>query len=250
MQLGLIGTQLSHSFSKTYFEQKFEKLALSDHSYSLFELKSIEELPQLLNDNKNLLGFNVTFPFKETILPFLNEIDSEAEKVGAINTVSVNWQNDKPLLKGFNTDVLGFRNSIKPFLENSHERALILGTGGAEKAVKQVLHSLGITTLSVSRTPKEGEISYQEVNEYVIKFHKLIINCTPLGTFPNIQDKPNIPYNILNDSHTLMDLVYNPETTEFMKLGKARGATVINGLSMLRQQADAAWKIWSDTKTD
>ena len=245
MKLGLIGTKLSHSFSKSYFEQKFEKLELSNHSYSLFELKNIEELSLLLEKNKELKGLNITFPFKESILPFLDEIDNEAKAVGAVNTVSISWKNNKPVLKGFNTDVFGFRNSIKPFLENTHERALILGTGGAAKAIKHVLHSLGITTLSVSRTPEEGEISYEELNEYVIKFHKLIVNCTPLGTYPNVHDKPELPYQLLDESHTLMDLVYNPEETEFMKLGKAEGAVVLNGLSMLRQQADKAWEIWS-----
>ena len=245
MKLGLIGTKLSHSFSKKYFEQKFEKLNLSDHSYSLFELKNVEDLPFFLEENKGLTGFNVTFPFKETILPFLDEIDAEANKVGAVNTVSISWKNNIHHLTGYNTDVFGFKNSIKPFLENSHERALILGTGGAAKAVKHVLHSLGITTLSASRTPKADEIGYNEINEYVIKFHKLIVNCTPLGTFPNVNDKPELPYHLLNDSHTLMDLVYNPDTTEFMRMGKQEGAVAINGLSMLKQQAEKAWEIWN-----
>jgi shikimate dehydrogenase len=245
MKLGLIGTKLSHSFSKKYFEQKFEKLNLSDHSYSLFELKSIQDLPFFLEENKGLTGFNVTFPFKESILSFLDEIDAEANKLGAVNTVSISWKKNTPHLTGSNTDVFGFKNSIKPFLENSHERALILGTGGAAKAVNHVLQSLGITTLSVSRTPKEDEISYCEINEYVIKFHKLIINCTPLGTFPNVNDKPELPYHLLNESHTLMDLVYNPETTEFMRMAKQEGAVAINGLSMLKQQAEKAWEIWN-----
>lgn len=249
MKLGLIGTKLSHSFSKKYFEQKFEKLSLFNHSYSLFELNNIEELPLLLKNNKQLIGFNVTFPFKESIVPHLDKIEEEAKKIGAVNTVSVSWQNNTPILTGYNTDVFGFRKAIKPFLENTHERALILGTGGASKAVKQVLHNLGITTLTVSRTPKKGEIGYKELNEYVIKFHKLIVNCTPLGTFPEIDKKPDIPYDLLNESHMLMDLVYNPELTEFLALGKKQGAKITNGLSMLYNQADEAWNIWNTAKS-
>jgi len=247
MKLGLIGTSLTHSFSKKYFEQKFENLSLKNHSYELFELKDITELPHFLDTNNELRGFNVTFPFKENILPFLDKIYPEANQIGAVNTVSVSWKNNKRFLIGHNTDVIGFRKSIKPFLANTHERALLLGTGGASKAVRYVLESLGITTLLVSRQPKKGEISYEEINEYVIKYHKLIVNCTTLGTFPEVTNKPNIPYPLINESHMLMDLVYNPELTEFLKLGKEQGASTINGLSMLYIQADEAWRIWNET---
>lgn len=246
MKLGLIGTSLTHSFSKKYFEQKFENLSLKNHSYELFELKDITELPNFLDTNKELRGFNVTFPFKENILPFLDKLDPEANQIGAVNTVSVSWKNNKRFLTGHNTDVIGFRKSIKPFLANTHERALLLGTGGASKAVRYVLESLGITTLLVSRQPKKGEISYEEINDYVIKYHKLIVNCTPLGTFPEVTNKPNIPYSLINESHMLMDLVYNPELTEFLKLGKEQGASTTNGLSMLYNQADEAWRIWNE----
>lgn len=245
MKLGLIGTKLSHSFSKKYFEQKFEKQGLANYSYSLFELDSIVKLPSFLDENKELHGFNVTFPFKESILPYLDSIEEEAKKIGAVNTVTVSWKDGNRKLTGYNTDVLGFRNSIKPFLENTHERALILGTGGASKAIDFVLKKLGIETVFVSRNPSEGQIGYKDINEYVIKYHKLIVNCTPLGTFPNVDEKPDIPYQLLNDSHTLMDLVYNPGVTEFMKQGKSQGAVVLNGLSMLQQQANGAWEIWS-----
>ncbi len=246
MKLGLIGSKLTHSFSKKYFEEKFLKLGLTSHNYDLFELKNAKDLPRFLEENKELNGFNVTFPYKESMLPYLDKIEEEAQKVGAVNTVAISWENDKRILTGYNTDVIGFRKSIKPFLANTHERALILGTGGASKAVKQVLESLGITTLCVSRKPTKGQISYGEINEYVIKFHKLIVNCTPLGTFPNIEEKPAIPYQLLDQSHMLMDLVYNPELTEFLKKGKEQGASTTNGLSMLYNQADEAWRIWNE----
>jgi shikimate dehydrogenase len=245
MQLGLIGNTLSHSFSKTYFEEKFKKLELPSRSYSLFELDDISDFTELLKKNPEIKGLNVTIPYKEAIIPFLDELDEEAKEIGAVNTIKISIKDGKQYLKGYNTDVFGFRNSIKPFLLNTHERALILGTGGASKAIDYVLKNLGIQTLFVSRNPIEGQISYTDINEYVMKCHKLIVNCTPLGTAPNVAEKPNIPYKLINDSHTLMDLVYNPEKTEFMKLGKAEGAVVLNGLSMLQQQADRAWEIFN-----
>lgn len=245
MQLGLIGNTLSHSFSKTYFEEKFKKLELPSRSYSLFELDDISDFTELLKKNPEIKGLNVTIPYKEAIIPFLDELDEEAKEIGAVNTIKISIKDGKQNLKGYNTDVFGFRNSIKPFLLNTHERALILGTGGASKAIDYVLKNLGIQTLFVSRNPIEGQISYTDINEYVMKYHKLIVNCTPLGTASNVAEKPNIPYKLINDSHTLMDLVYNPEKTEFMKLGKAEGAVVLNGLSMLQQQADRAWEIFN-----
>ncbi|MDC1370674.1 shikimate dehydrogenase [Flavobacteriales bacterium] len=245
MQLGLIGNTLSHSFSKTYFEEKFKKLELPSHSYSLFELDDISDFTELLKKNPEIKGLNATIPYKEGIIPFLDELDEEAKEIGAVNTIKISIKDGKQYLKGYNTDVFGFRNSIKPFLLNTHERALILGTGGASKAIDYVLKNLGIQTLFVSRNPIEGQISYTDINEYVMKYHKLIVNCTPLGTAPNVAEKPNIPYKLINDSHTLMDLVYNPKKTEFMKLGKAEGAVVLNGLSMLQQQADRAWEIFN-----
>ncbi len=246
MQLGLIGKTLSHSFSKDYFEEKFEKLNLPSHSYSLFELDTIRDFPKLLEKNPELKGLNVTIPYKESIISYLDELSDEAREIGAVNTIKISKEDGKLYLTGYNTDVFGFRNSIKPFLKNTHERALILGTGGASKAIDFVLKNLGIEILFVSRNPVEGQIGYQDINEYVMQYHKLIVNCTPLGTFPNVNEKPNLPYKLLNDSHTLMDLVYNPEKTEFLKLGKLEGATVLNGLSMLQQQADGAWEIFKN----
>jgi len=211
----------------------------------LFELDSIEEFPELIKNNPNLVGLNVTNPFKETIIPFLDELDETAKEIGAVNTIKVIKKEGKTILKGFNTDAKGFALSIKPFLKNTHERALILGTGGASKAVNYVLNNLGINSLFVSRNPTEKQINYKSINEYVMKYHKLVINTTPLGMSPNENSFPAIPYKLLNESHTLIDLVYNPERTEFLTKGKQEGTEILNGLSMLQHQANEAYKIWS-----
>ena len=239
-QYGLIGKSLSHSFSKNYFEQKFEKEGITDANYSLFELAKIKDFQGLI-ENENLSGLNVTIPYKEAIIPYLSELDEEANAIGAVNTI----QFTKSGLKGYNTDIIGFRNSIKPFLENIHTRALILGTGGASKAVAYALEQLGIKILYVSRTPKgENQINYEDVNHYVMKHHLLIINTTPIGTFPNIGEAPEIPYEYLTDQHFLYDLVYNPAETQFLKHAKTAGAIAVNGDQMLKIQAEEAWKVW------
>lgn len=239
-QYGLIGKSLSHSFSKNYFEQKFEKEEITDANYSLFELAELKDFQRLL-ERENLSGLNVTIPYKEAIIPYLSELDEEAKAIGAVNTI----QFTKSGLKGYNTDVIGFRNSIKPFLENIHTRALILGTGGASKAVAYALEQLGIKILYVSRTPKgENQINYEDVNQYVMKHHLLIINTTPIGTFPNIGEAPEIPYEYLTHQHFLYDLVYNPAETEFLKHAKTAGAIAVNGEQMLKIQAEEAWEIW------
>lgn len=244
-QYGLIGKSLSHSFSKNYFEQKFEKEGISDASYSLFELAEIAEFTALIKEHQ-LSGLNVTIPYKEAILHYLDEIDEEAKAIGAVNTI----QFTKNGLKGFNTDVIGFRNSIKPFLENIHTRALILGTGGASKAVAYALEQLGIKILYVSRTPEgENQISYEEVNQYVMKHHLLIVNTTPIGTFPNVSEAPELPYDLLTEQHFLYDLVYNPAETVFLKYAKVAGCIAINGEQMLKIQAEEAWKIWGEALT-
>mgnify|MGYP000109042420 CR=1 FL=1 len=244
MKLGLIGANLSYSFSKNYFEDKFKNEKLSSFSYGLFELTNINQIQDLINEEE-LDGFNVTIPYKESILSFLDELDESAQEIGAVNTVKLISKRGDKILKGYNTDTYGFAQSIKPFLKNTHERALILGTGGASKAVNFVLKNLGIDTNFVSRTPENNQLSYSDINEYVLKHHKLIINCTPLGTYPEVDTFPNLPYKLINDSHMMMDMVYNPETTEFMKKGKKEGAVTINGLSMLHHQAEKAWEIWS-----
>ena len=241
---GLIGYRLSHSFSKKYFSQKFEKENITDSSYDIFDIEKIDLFTEVLSKNKNLIGLNITIPYKESILEFLTEIDPKAKEIGAVNTIKIS--EDKKSLKGFNTDYDGFKKSLKPFLDINHERALILGTGGAAKTVKFVLNELNIDCLMVSRNPKNNnEISYNDVNEYVIKHHQVIVNTSPIGTFPNINECPEIYYDNLTDKHLLYDLVYNPQETEFLKKGKEKGCITINGLQMLKIQAEKAWEIWN-----
>jgi shikimate dehydrogenase len=246
---GLIGYPLSHSFSQKYFTEKFGRENIADAEYKLFPLQDISALTALLHSHPDIRGLNVTIPYKEAVIPYLDELDETAKAVGAVNCIKIipNSQLSKPQLKGYNTDVHGFRQSIKPFLEMHHERALILGTGGASKAVHYVLKQIGIDCYFVSRDPqgREKHFRYEDVNEYVIKAFPLIVNTTPLGTYPNTQDFPPIPYEHITSQHLLYDLVYNPPETEFMKRGKARGAAAINGLSMLHEQAEKAWEIWN-----
>lgn len=248
-QYGLIGYPLSHSFSKKYFTEKFEKENIKDCEYNLFPISTINILPQLIADNPTLCGLNVTIPYKESVIPFLDELDETAKAVGAVNCIKITRDGTTLHLKGYNTDVYGFRQSIKPFLEIQHERALILGTGGASKAVAYVLKEIGIDTYFVSRgkkqTAKDKMLSYEELNENVINAFKLIVNTSPVGTFPNIHDAPEIPYNFISPTHLVYDLVYNPPETEFLKRGKKQGAAIVNGLSMLQQQAEEAWNVWN-----
>ncbi len=254
-QYGLIGYPLSHSFSKKYFTEKFEKENIKDSEYNLFPIENINLLPQLIADNPSLCGLNVTIPYKESVIPFLNELDETAKAVGAVNCIKILKSDSaihnpqSAILKGYNTDVYGFRQSIKPFLEIQHERALILGTGGASKAVAFVLKEIGIDCYFVSRTKNQESndkiFTYDELNENIINAFKLIVNTSPVGTFPNINDAPAIPYNFISPSHLLYDLVYNPPETEFLKRGKAQGAATVNGLSMLQQQAEEAWNVWN-----
>lgn len=239
---GLIGHPLSHSFSKKYFSEKFVKEHITDCEFLLFDIPSIKDLKNILAQNPNLKGLSVTIPYKEVVMEYLDEIDETAKQIGAVNTIKI--ENNK--LIGYNTDYFGFKQSLKPFLEISQERALILGTGGASKAVYHALTSLNINCLFVSRNPKnDNEISYEEVNEYVIRNHQIIVNATPIGTFPNINEKPAINYNEITSKHLLYDLVYNPAETQFLKEGKQRGAMVLNGLQMLQLQAEKAWGIWN-----
>ena len=242
---GLIGYPLTHSFSKKYFTEKFEKESISDSDYNLFPIQTIDQFPQLIKDNPRLCGLNVTIPYKESIIPFLNELDETAKAVGAVNCIKI----ESEKLKGYNTDVFGFRQSIKPFLENHHERALILGTGGASKAVHYVLKEIGIDCYFVTRRKAADStnkiFSYEELNENMMNAFKLIVNTTPVGMFPDINQAPQIPYQFISSSHLLYDLVYNPTETEFLKHGKEKGALTVNGLSMLHQQAEEAWRIWN-----
>ena len=237
---GLIGKSLSHSFSKSYFTEKFEKEG-TDAVYENFELSKIEDFPDLCERNPDIAGLNVTIPYKSVVIPFLDSVDSEAAAVGAVNTIA--FQGGKTI--GYNTDIIGFRNSIKPFLAHGMEKALILGTGGASKAVAHVLKSIGIDVFYATRNPKRADhFAYTDLNERAMEYFRLIVNTTPLGTFPNVDEKPVLPYGHIGSDHLLYDLVYNPPLTAFMKEGQQRGATVVNGLSMLKIQADAALDIW------
>lgn len=239
---GLIGHPLSHSYSKKYFTEKFVKENITACEFLLFDISNIKEFRNILEQNPNLKGLSVTIPYKEVVMEYLDEIDETTKIIGAVNTIKIEGKK----LIGYNTDYYGFKQSLKPFLEISQERALILGTGGASKAVYHALTSLNINCLFVSRNPKnENEISYEDVNEYVIKHHQIIVNTTPIGTFPNVNEKPAINYNEITSRHLLYDLVYNPTETQFLKEGKQRGAMVLNGLQMLQLQAEKAWEIWN-----
>ena len=237
---GLLGKNISYSFSKGYFTEKFKKLELKNHSYENFDIQTISEFPNIIQNNR-LKGLNVTIPYKEQILSFLDEIDEKAKKIGAVNTIKFAENG----LHGFNTDIFGFEESIKPFLEAHHNKALILGTGGASKAIRFVLEELGITYNYVSRSTNPTTLDYSLLDKPILEEHTVIINCTPLGTFPEIQNKPNIPYQYLNKNHLLFDLVYNPLKTKFLRLGEEKGASVCNGLKMLELQADKSWEIWN-----
>ncbi len=245
-QFGLIGFPLSHSFSKSYFSEKFLKLGIQNCSYENFELSSIDQFPKLLNDRAEIAGLSVTIPYKESIIPFLDSLSKEALEIGAVNTIQIN-KTDKISLVGHNTDIIGFRSSLLSMLGAERPNALILGTGGAAKAVKYVLDNLDIGVQYVSRNPSKAEhsLSYQELNEELIRGAKLIVNTSPLGMYPNMDLYPDIPYAGIGSSHFLFDLIYNPALTSFLKKGMDRGASVKNGLEMLALQADASWEIWN-----
>ena len=243
---GLIGKKLSHSFSPAYFEKKFKRLGL-DADYRLFELDDISKLPELLKKYPNLKGLNVTVPYKIEVLPFLDELDEIARQTKSVNTIQIKLKDGKPFLKGFNTDVIGFEQTILPLIKNRKGiKAMILGTGGSAKAVAFVLGKLGIEYLSLSRNPiQPKQINYLEITKEVLKDYKLIIQTTPLGMFPHIDVALPIPFKLLSKEHILYDLIYNPTETLFMKLGKQNGALVVNGLQMLEIQAEASWDIWN-----
>lgn len=250
---GLIGHPLGHSFSKAYFTEKFEKEGL-DCEYQNFDLEEISLIQPLVADHPDLKGFNVTIPYKEAIIPYLNEIDETAKEIGAVNTVKVlpNGQ-----LKGFNTDINGIEVtllgaiSLRGALKGTSVTpeggyvVLILGTGGASKAVQYVLKKHHLPYHLVSRDPNKGHFTYETLTPAIIKKHLLIINATPVGMAPNIDETPAIPYEALTSQHILFDLIYNPEETQFLRNGKAKGAQTINGLTMLHAQAEASWKTWN-----
>ena len=244
---GLIGFPLGHSFSIVYFNEKFQSEGI-DAVYENFEIETIEQLKIVLDTNPELRGLNVTIPYKQEVMKFLHEISPEAQVVGAVNVIRIERKGSKSVLKGFNSDVIGFQQSIEPILESHHKKALILGMGGAAKAVDYVLKKMGLETLYVSRNKAEGAILYDEVDEKIIKDYPVIVNCTPVGMYPNIEECPRLPYHAM-DSHTLLyDLLYNPDETMFMKKGTQYGAMVKNGLEMLLLQAFASWEFWHEAE--
>jgi shikimate dehydrogenase len=244
-KFGLIGKTLSHSFSKNYFGDKFEKENITDAQYDLYELADCKELFNLISENKqDLRGLNVTIPYKQDVLPYLKEIDPAAKKIGAVNVLKINTNGE---IKGYNSDYYGFLTSLEEFAGEALTtcKALILGTGGASKAVKQALIDLNIPFQYVSRQKGENILSYDELTPEIIKEHQLIINSTPLGMYPKVDTCPTIPYEAISSNHFLYDLVYNPEETLFMKKGREQGAKAIHGLQMLILQAEKSWEIWN-----
>ncbi len=243
---GLIGYPLGHSFSRKFFTEKFAKEGI-DAQYLNFEIPSIEEFPNIIKNNPTLRGLNVTIPYKQQVMQYLDDISEEAKTIGAVNVVKcqLSTVNSQLHLTGYNSDVIGFVNSIKPLLKPHHKKALILGTGGASKAIRYGLEKkLGMKTLFVSRSARGGMITYEEVTAEVLKEYEVIVNCSPVGMYPHVDECPVLPYEAMNENNLLYDLVYNPLETLFMKKGAAQGATVKNGLEMLHLQAIASWEFW------
>ena len=242
---GLIGYPLKHSFSIVYFNEKFQSANI-DAEYVNFEIPRIEDFMEVIDENPNLCGLNVTIPYKEQVIPYLDELDKDTAKIGAVNVIKIIRQpKGKVKLVGFNSDIIGFTQSIEPLLQPYHKKALILGTGGASKAIYHGLLNLGVKPTYVSRTKKsDAVLTYQELTPEIMEENTVIVNCTPVGMYPKVDFCPDIPYEQLTSKHLLYDLLYNPDETLFMKKGQARGATVKNGLEMLLLQAFAAWEIW------
>ncbi len=238
---GLIGFPLSHSFSKKYFTEKFQRESLIEYSYELFPIASIDLLPDILEKNPTLAGLNVTIPYKEQVVRFLDKSSPVVEEIGACNCIMIK---DGQLI-GYNTDVIGFTKSLEPKLRTTHKKALVLGTGGAAKAVHYSLRQKGIDFLQVSRSRSDRAIAYDDIDQQLLKEYTLIINTTPLGMNPNVDQAPDIPYQFIGPDHYLFDLVYNPSQTKFLAEGKARGAEIENGAEMLIIQAEASWDIWN-----
>ena len=241
-KFGLIGKDIGYSFSKSYFTNKFESEGLP-HTYQNFDIECIDKFIDIIKDIKELKGLNVTIPYKETVIPFLDKLDKKAKEIGAVNTIKIT---EDGTLNGYNTDYYGFKKSIESYLKKNHKTALILGTGGVSKAVAYTLKKLGIEYNYVSRTVSNtATYTYENITEEIIENHHIIINCTPLGTYPKTNVCAPIPYDAITESHLLYDLIYNPEETKFLTIGKLKGATICNGLEMLELQADKTWKIWN-----
>ena len=242
---GLIGYPLGHSFSISYFNQKFTDEGINAR-YENFEIQSIDMLTEILDRNPNLRGLNVTIPYKEKVIEFLDSISPEARAIGAVNVIRVTHQGNTTLLKGFNSDVIGFTKSIEPMIDKKwHQKALILGTGGASKAINYGLKSLGLETVFVSRYERPGTIQYNKITPEVVKEYNVIVNCTPVGMFPHTDECPPLPYEAMDHHTILYDLIYNPDQTLFMRRGAEYGADVKNGLEMLLLQAFVSWEFWN-----
>ena len=241
---GLIGFPLGHSFSITYFNQKFADEGINA-KYMNFEIPSIDALAEVLDSNPELKGLNVTIPYKQKVMEFLDQISPEARAIGAVNVIRVIHEGKDIKLKGFNSDVIGFTQSIEPMLEPYHKKALILGTGGASKAINYGLKALGLETVFVSRYRRPETICYEDITPEVVKEYNVVVNCTPIGMFPKTEECPQLPYEAMDDKTILYDLIYNPDETLFMKMGAERGASVKNGLEMLLLQAFASWEFWN-----
>ena len=239
---GLIGFPLGHSFSGTYFNEKFRREGIHAR-YDLFELKDIAEF-QSLKLIDDLCGLNVTIPYKQQVIPYLDEMDETAAEIGAVNVIKFIRSEGSLVLKGFNSDVIGFSNSIKPFLKQNHKKALILGTGGASKAMEYALRKMGLEVKLVSRNPTDNQFSYSDINGDVLTEYTVVVNSTPVGMYPQVDECPDISYDALTSGHLLFDAVYNPPQTLFLKKGIEKGAVVLSGTEMLTGQAEAAWKIW------
>jgi shikimate dehydrogenase len=245
-KFGLIGYPLGHSFSKKYFSEKFVRENISDCQYEIYPLSGIDLLPELISSNNDLYGLNVTIPYKTAVIKYLDFIDDQARSVGAVNVLKMKRNGDRVAIKGFNSDIDGFRVSILPYINESVTSALILGTGGAAKAVCYVLGKLGIKITSVDIIKQEGVLNYPDITDNILISNKLIVNTTPLGMFPDITGKPELNYNCLDRDHILYDLVYNPEMTSFLREGEEHGCTIVSGLKMLHLQAERSWEIWNN----
>lgn len=241
---GLIGYPLGHSFSINYFNEKFKNEGINAQ-YLNFELPSIDSLPVVLASNPDLKGLNVTIPYKEKVIGYLDDISPEARAIGAVNVIRIERKNGRPYLKGFNSDVIGFTRSIEPMLEACHKKALILGTGGASKAIQHGLKSLGLETRFVSRSERPGALQYKNLTANDLKEYNVIVNCTPCGMYPHVNECPDLPYDAIDSHNILYDLIYNPDETLFMHKGAEHGANVKNGLEMLLLQAFASWEFWN-----
>lgn len=237
VKFGLVGRNISYSFSKKYFEQKFQKLLLNNHSYEIFDTENLDHIKDLFA-TENLKGLNVTIPYKEQIIPFIDELSEEAQEIGAINCISI--ENGKT--KGYNTDAFGFEKTLLLHQKEFQKTAIILGNGGAAKAVQFVLKKNNIPYITVSRTT---EINYENLTEDLVKENLIIIQCTPVGTFPNVEDCVAFPFEAITEKHLIIDLIYNPEYSKFIKKASEKGAKTANGLYMLEQQAEKAWEIWN-----